>query len=531
MDINTKNVINWERTSKVNKQLGHKINQLRILESLQKRIQIEVRQNETEEQVLLLSLKKPIKRDPQSNEKEAMHMIKNRSKQLRQSMRDLEAQVHSIQQHMDIPQVLESEKGNFRAEYSDVANSLSEPPIVVGRSIANVFDTLWSNPEEAYRSIVLASKFTITHSNANKTIYKQLNNKKGNMDLWKKNSDRQNVKGEIELIETRLARSKEKISVLRDMDERNRINNAILQFHKASCQLEHVTADFEPNKIVNLRINESMSDIVLSVFVKNSRIDGRIGSRRVTSLLSEYMRATLSNSKRVNSGILFGVKSKCHHIDRRCAPLFGAGKTIDSRIEKSSKVGMECSQRYERNNLIQKIKHELESLKNNEKHSISKKDPQERKSGYHLESSKAAYLKRKHERYVTLFSEANAISNTCLVMVDEPFQGNLVVKDFQAKWNENGTDPKIIHNVQKANEGWDIVSAEISVEILGRNYFRFPKKWKKYNLKKVPRLKWLDKSYQVCGKKYTLRPFSFHNSILVCLTSKDSYVHHHVNVM
>ena len=486
--------MNWERTSKLNKQLGHKINQLEILKSLQNRLQIEVALNEAEEQVLLLSLKEPIKRDPQQHEKKAMHMIKTRRKQFRQSKRDLEAQVHYIQQHMRISQVLESEKGSSRTEYSDIANNLAEPPIVVGKSIAKVLNPLWSNPEDAYKSIVLASKLAITYSKANKIIQKQLNSKKGNLHLWKKNSDLLNAKEEIDLIETRRARSEEKISDLREMDRRSRINRAILQFHKASCQLEHFAAELNPNKIFHVKTNESISDRVLSFFVQNTRIDGRIGSRRVTSLLSEYMCAKVSESKRVNSGILFGVNAKYHHDDRRCTPLFGAGTTIYSRVEKSSKVGMMCSQRYEKNNLIQKIKHELEILKNNEKHSIFEKDPQERSLGYRVESSKVAYLKRKHDRYVTLFSEANAISNTRLVMVDEPFQGNLVVRNFEIEWNENGTDPQIIHKVLKANEVWDIVSADLSVEIVGRNYFIFPEKEKKYNLSEIPSLKWLDKS-------------------------------------
>jgi len=80
-------------------------------------------------------------------------------------------------------------------------------------------------------------------------------------------------------------------------------------------------------------------------------------------------------------------------------------------------------------------------------------------------------LKEKQPSFDLAIHEAYKLVASCVIGIDEPFEGNILVKKACISWKENSTIALIEHVVQRADENWVTVGDHVLLNLADRTYF------------------------------------------------------------
>eukprot|EP00957_Ditylum_brightwellii_P032721 2480069-Ditylum_brightwellii.AAC.1 len=169
-----------------------------------------------------------------------------------------------------------------------------------------------------YEVVMHKSKTAIICHETEEAVKMQKSNARAYDVIWSEGNRRRNEKSELEHLRNRLARAEQRLREEEEMDQRADLNSAIKKFWGAGCPFQPAEKDWDKRKLRNVDssgiaglevINEN-TNRVLSDFVKQMRLDEKIGELRITNLLSEYIEASMSSEKYWDSGILFGVQHR-----------------------------------------------------------------------------------------------------------------------------------------------------------------------------------------------------------------------------
>ncbi|GMH74188.1 hypothetical protein TL16_g06397 [Triparma laevis f. inornata] len=243
----------------------------------------------------------------------------------------------------------------------------------------------------------------------------------------------------------------------------------------------------EPLETVDIETGRVISD-----YVKQVRIEEKQGKLRSSNLITELIAAEEDEGEFWDSGALFGVFQKSGGVKTtsRTNNMPGHGTTVGKRGQAAG-GNSGYSSRYPKKIFIALVKEELERLRDEaikeekEKgiYAVAEEDiykePKKRlgmskkqQREFTLQNSKRKYIIRKREKYQTQIQDAKKLKGAHIEIFDNGTQAweHMKVIDCVIKWVENGTKPKIDHEVSRLNGSMDTIGEPFKTD-LGKERF------------------------------------------------------------
>ena len=242
----------------------------------------------------------------------------------------------------------------------------------------------------------------------------------------------------------------------------------------------------EPLEIVDIDTGRVLSD-----YVKSVRLEEKQGKLRSTNLITELIAAEENEGEFWDSGALFGVFSASGGVSKKShrAGISQAGMTVG---ERGSRGNQGFSSRYPKDVFIGLVKEELERIKE-EAIEEQKKDgtfvdgdddiykaPRRRlgmtkkqQKDFNLSESKRLYTIRKREKYTDFIAESKKLKGAFIEVFDNGSQAweHMKVVECKIQWIENGTKPKVEHDVCRINGQMEVVGKPVVMNLKEERFY------------------------------------------------------------
>ena len=242
----------------------------------------------------------------------------------------------------------------------------------------------------------------------------------------------------------------------------------------------------EPLEVVDIETGRVISD-----YVKQIRIEEKQGKLRSTNLITELIAAEEDEGMYWDSGALFGVFQKSQGVSKTShrAGISQAGMTVG---ERGSRGSSGYSSRYHKDVFIALVKEELERLKAEAIEEEMKrgtyqvkeddiyKAPKRRlgmtkkqQHEFNLQESKRKYIVRKREKYTSFIEESKRLKGAYIEVFDSGTQAweHMKVIDYDIKWVENLTQPKVEHKVSRINGQMEVIGDPFLMDLQKQRFY------------------------------------------------------------